>query len=55
MTDLPELIRKGRDLYAMQLFDQHLVELVGSGLISMATAIGASSDPEELERMLRVP
>ena len=53
MNEVPELIRNGR-APAMQLFDQHLVELVGSGLISMATAIDASSNPEELERTLRV-
>jgi twitching motility protein PilT len=54
MNDIPELIRKGRDLYSMQLFDQHLIELVNSGLISMETAIYASSNPEEFERSLRV-
>ena len=54
MNDIPELIRKGRDLYSMQLFDQHLIELVNSGLVSMETAIYASSNPEEFERALRV-
>ena len=54
MADIAELIRKGRDLYSMQMFDQHLVDLVGSGLISMETAIYASSNPEEFERSLRV-
>src|SRR5215471_9082698 len=37
LTDIPELIRKGRDLYSMQLFDQHLIDLVNSGLLSMET------------------
>ena len=54
LHDIPELIRKGRDLYSMQLFDQHLIDLVNSGLISMETAIYASSNPEEFERALRV-
>jgi twitching motility protein PilT len=54
LSDIPELIRKGRDLYSMQLFDQHLIDLVNSGLISMETAIYASSNPEEFERALRV-
>jgi twitching motility protein PilT len=54
LTDVPELIRKGRDLYSMQLFDQHLIDLVNSGLVSMETAIYASSNPEEFERALRV-
>ncbi|MBP6632702.1 MAG: PilT/PilU family type 4a pilus ATPase [Kofleriaceae bacterium] len=54
LPDVPELIRKGRDLYSMQLFDQHLLELVQAGLISTETAIYASSNPEEFERSMRV-
>jgi twitching motility protein PilT len=54
LSDIPELIRKGRDLYSMQLFDQHLVDLVNSNLISMETAIYASSNPEEFERVFCV-
>ncbi len=54
LNDITELIRKGRDLYSMQLFDQHLLDLVNNGLISMETAIYASSNPEELERSLRI-
>jgi twitching motility protein PilT len=54
LNDIPELIRKGRDLYSMQLFDQHLLDLVNSGLISMETAIYSSSNPEEFERSTRV-
>ena len=38
----------------MQLFDQHLIDLVNSGLVSMEAAIYASSNPEEFERTLRV-
>jgi twitching motility protein PilT len=54
LSDIPELIRKGRDLYSMQLFDQHLIDLVNAGAVSMETAIYASSNPEEFERALRV-
>jgi twitching motility protein PilT len=54
LGDIPELIRKGRDLYSMQLFDQHLIDLVNAGLVNMETAIYASSNPEEFERSLRV-
>jgi twitching motility protein PilT len=54
MAEIPELIREGRDLCSMQLFDQHLLDLVTTGLVSMETAIYASSNPEELERTLRV-
>jgi twitching motility protein PilT len=52
MQEIPDLIRKGRDLYSMQLFDQHLVELTQAGLISVEAAIYASSNPEEFERNL---
>jgi len=38
----------------MQLFDQHLIDLVNSGLVTMETAIYASTNPEEFERSLRV-
>jgi twitching motility protein PilT len=54
LADIPDMIKKGRDLYSMQLFDQHLLDLVNSGLITMETAIYASSNPEELERNLRI-
>jgi len=54
LNEIPELIRKGRDLYSMQLFDQHLIDLVNAGLVNMETAIYASSNPEEFERALRV-
>jgi len=54
INEIPELIRKGRDLYSMQLFDQHLLDLVNAGLISMETAVYASSNPEEFERSLRI-
>ncbi len=48
LADIPDMIRKGRDLYSM------LLDLVNTGLISMETAIYASSNPEELERNLRI-
>lgn len=54
LGEIPELMRKGRDLYQMQLFDQHLLDLVNSGLISMETAIYSSSNPEQFERSMRV-
>ncbi|HEX4419108.1 MAG TPA: PilT/PilU family type 4a pilus ATPase [Kofleriaceae bacterium] len=54
MSELSELIRKGRELCAMQLFDQHLIDLVNRGLVTREAAIYASSNPEELERSLHV-
>ncbi len=52
LNDIGDLIAKGRDLYSMQLFDQHLVELTNAGLISVEAAIYASSNPDEFERAL---
>ena len=54
LGDIPELVRKGRDLYSMQLFDQHLLDLTNAGLISVEAALYASSNPEEFERSLNV-
>jgi twitching motility protein PilT len=54
LGDLRELIRKGRDLYQMQLFDQHLLDLVHAGLISMDAAMHHATNPDELERSMRV-
>ena len=52
LGDIAELIRKGRDLYNMQLFDQHLLDLAQAGLISVEAALYASSNPEDFERAL---
>jgi twitching motility protein PilT len=54
LQEIPELMKKGRDLYSMQLFDQHLLDLVSADLISVESAIYASSNPEEFERALRL-
>ena len=54
LDEITEQIRKGRDLYSMQLFDQHLLDLVQAGIISVEAAIYASSNPEEFERSLNI-
>ena len=54
LNEVPEQIRKGRDLYSMQLFDQHLLDLVNAGAISVESAIYASSNPEEFERSMNI-
>jgi twitching motility protein PilT len=53
LGDLPELMRKGREAHAMQLFDQHLQELVGRGLIAKETALHAAASPDDLAQALR--
>jgi twitching motility protein PilT len=47
LGELPELMRKGRE-QGMQLFDQHLEELVERGVISRDVARQAAPDPDEL-------
>jgi twitching motility protein PilT len=54
LGEVSDLMRKGRDLYGMQLFDQHLLELVAGGKISLESAIYAASNPEELERSMKI-
>jgi twitching motility protein PilT len=54
LVDIADQIRKGRDLYSMQLFDQHLLDLVNAGAISVESAIYASSNPEEFERSMNI-
>ena len=53
LGEIPELIRVSREPFAMQLFDQHLIDLVNGDLVSRDAAVHASSSPEALERLLR--
>ncbi|MBL0224484.1 MAG: PilT/PilU family type 4a pilus ATPase [Geobacteraceae bacterium] len=50
--DIHLYIEKGRDIYGMQTFDQHILALVKSGKIDIETAKQATNKPEELERSL---
>ena len=54
LGDIPELMKRGRDLYGMQLFDQHLLELVAQQRISLEVAMYAATNPEEFERSLSI-
>jgi twitching motility protein PilT len=54
LGEIPELMKKGRDLYGMQLFDQHLLELVAQQKITMEVAVYAASNPEEFERSMTI-
>ena len=47
-----DYIKAGRDQYGMQSFDQHLMELLEQGKISMEIAKGAATSPAEFERNL---
>lgn len=47
-------IAKGKDLYAMQTFDQHLIELHQRKKITLEVAKMAASNPDEFERSLTI-
>ncbi len=50
--EIPDAIAEGHDIYGSQTFDQHLYELVVSGIISEKTALEASSTPSDLKLRL---
>ncbi|RLB51216.1 MAG: type IV pili twitching motility protein PilT [Deltaproteobacteria bacterium] len=49
---LTDIIEKGAQQYGMQSFDQHLVALFRSKVITKETALRASSNPSDFERNL---
>lgn len=51
-NDIHLYIEKGRDIYGMQTFDQHVLALVKAGKIDLETAKQATNKPDELERSL---
>ena len=46
---LNEVIERGKEVWGMQSFNQHLIELEERGLISRQTALQASPSPEKLQ------
>jgi twitching motility protein PilT len=53
LTDkLHEIMKQGKDLYSMQTFDQHLMELYEDGQLKLEVAKAAASNPEDFERGL---
>jgi twitching motility protein PilT len=49
---MKEYIEKGREMYGMQTFDQHLTDLYKSGAITLETAKSAATSPSDFERNL---
>jgi len=49
---IKEYIEKGREMYQMQTFDQHLTDLYREGSISMETAKAAATSASDFERNL---
>jgi len=50
---LHEYIKESREQYGMQTFDQHLMDLVGTGVVTYETALTASSSPADFELQMR--
>jgi twitching motility protein PilT len=51
-SDIPEHMAKGAEMYGMQTFDLHLLQLVKEGKVELEAAKLASSNPAELERAI---
>ena len=49
---MKEYIEKGREMYGMQTFDQHLTDLYKAGTIDLETAKSAATSPSDFERNL---
>ncbi|MBI3180262.1 MAG: PilT/PilU family type 4a pilus ATPase [Deltaproteobacteria bacterium] len=54
LSEIPGHITKGKDLYGMQTFDQHLMDLYQAKKISLEVAKMAASNPEEFQRALTI-
>jgi twitching motility protein PilT len=50
---IKEYIEKGRELYKMQTFDQHLTDLYRAGMINLETAKAAATSAADFERNLQ--
>jgi twitching motility protein PilT len=51
-SGLKDVIEKGRSQYGMQTFDQHLIDLHKSGVITVDVAKAAATNPSDFERAL---
>ncbi len=54
LSEIPHHIGQGRDLYGMQTFDQHLLELHQKKRITYEVARMAATNPEEFQRALTI-
>ena len=52
--EIPQHVAKGRDLYGMQTFDQHLLDMAQKKRVTLEVARMAASNPEEFERSLTI-
>jgi len=54
LGEIPRHMTQGKDLYGMQTFDQHLLELYQKKLISLDVAKMAATNAEEFQRSLTI-
>lgn len=52
--EIREFIEEGRDQYGSQSFDQHLADLVNSGVITYDVALAGSTRPADFELKMKV-
>ena len=50
---MKDFMEKGREMYGMQTFDQHLTDLYRSEIITMDVAMHAATSPADFERNLQ--
>jgi twitching motility protein PilT len=50
VSELPQTMAQGKDLYGMQTFDQHLLELYRAGHLKLEVGKTAASNPDDFER-----
>jgi twitching motility protein PilT len=51
--DIPELMAQGYTQYGMQTFDQSIMKLYKSGMISFEEAMSQASNPDDFDLRLR--
>ncbi len=54
LQEIPKHIEQGRDLYSMQTFDQHLLDLYQKKRVSLEVARMAATNAEEFQRALTI-
>jgi twitching motility protein PilT len=52
-AEIFELIEEGRETYGSQTFDQHLMELVSSGIVEYEVAKAAANNPSDFELKMK--
>jgi len=54
LAELYNIIVQGKDLYGMQTFDQHLLDLYKEGHLKIEVAKSAATNPEDFERSITI-